>query len=292
MKKWYKKCPFCANEIKEWAIKCQFCEEFLDWRNSEKTENSNVEISKQNNSKKYWFRWRFFRKDLSLNKKWWHRMLMIIFFILLVFFPIKRTINIMNELYDYRRTEVVDSVENRIWNDISKVSSLLDYSEYIETSYWIYDIWDFDQYRAFNKNSDWYIERDDKFYTEMYCAKNWDIDKINSLADKTGLWYLSMVDWRKWKPTAVQINNEIKKYRCVLPDTLNWKRFLNHEFEALDNLYIVKQTTKSMRYWFRWRFGEHYLPFQALILIPWCLIILIYYKVIIYIIYWSYKKNS
>ena len=39
MKKWYKLCPFCANEIKEAAIKCQYCWEFLK-KNEKKKENS------------------------------------------------------------------------------------------------------------------------------------------------------------------------------------------------------------------------------------------------------------
>lgn len=45
MKKWFIKCPFCANEIKEWAIKCQYCWEFLDWRNQDKENNVSTTAS-------------------------------------------------------------------------------------------------------------------------------------------------------------------------------------------------------------------------------------------------------
>lgn len=52
MKKWYKLCPYCANEIKEAAIKCQYCKEKLLER--EKKEE-NVKIVKTNN--KCWYCW-------------------------------------------------------------------------------------------------------------------------------------------------------------------------------------------------------------------------------------------
>ena len=65
MKKWYKKCPFCANEIKSDAIKCQFCEEILVQERKE---------SLKENS----FFYKFFRKDLNLSSKRWHRLFKII----------------------------------------------------------------------------------------------------------------------------------------------------------------------------------------------------------------------
>ena len=52
MKKWYKKCPFCANEIKEWAIKCQFCKNFLN--GEEKINNKNfTKFTAKKEDKKY-----------------------------------------------------------------------------------------------------------------------------------------------------------------------------------------------------------------------------------------------
>ena len=187
--------------------------------------------------------------------------------------------------------EFVDKVENRVWNDITQLSSVLNYWEHIDTSYWVYDVWDFTQYRTRYINTDWIMVESDVHYRKLYCAKNWDVNKVNELVNRTNSWYLSMSDRRTWHPSAQQVNSEIKKYKCVLEDTMYGEKFLNHEFEALDNLYIVKQTTKSKRRAFWWWFGQHYLPMQWVMLIPWILVILIYYKIVIYIIYWSYKKN-
>ena len=44
MKKWFKECPFCANEIKEKAIKCQYCWEFLP---EEKKEEPKKKVKKE-----------------------------------------------------------------------------------------------------------------------------------------------------------------------------------------------------------------------------------------------------
>ena len=42
MKKGYKICPFCWNEIKEWAIKCQYCKEFFKEELKQKKEFEGV----------------------------------------------------------------------------------------------------------------------------------------------------------------------------------------------------------------------------------------------------------
>ena len=53
MKKWFKKCPFCANDIEEESLKCSFCDEILNWVEATKnTITYNTDNLKKN--KKTW----------------------------------------------------------------------------------------------------------------------------------------------------------------------------------------------------------------------------------------------
>lgn len=49
MKKWYKLCPYCANEIRSWAIKCQHCHEDLQKSFEEDTAKEIKKVKKTEN---------------------------------------------------------------------------------------------------------------------------------------------------------------------------------------------------------------------------------------------------
>jgi len=69
MKKWFKLCPYCANEIKEDATKCQYCKEYLD-------EDSH-ESEKKVEYKKNWDKVELIEK-WSSRRKWWLALVLII----------------------------------------------------------------------------------------------------------------------------------------------------------------------------------------------------------------------
>ena len=259
-------CPYCWEEIQNSAKKCRYCWEFLP------NETSIKKVKKD-----YWFRWRFFRKDLELNKKRLHRFFVIIFFILLFWIPFKSAFShVLND--DRERFEVVDKAENRIWNDVKQLWSILKASEHIDNFY--DEIWEIGHESSKNK---WMI--DENYRKNAYCSKRWDLSKIQKLSRDLGIEY----DTRNGD-TWNNILNTVKNNKCVLIDSMGWdSKFLNYTLVKLTDLSIVKQTSKSNWYQILRRANNYLMNFIPLFVV-WLIIIVIYYKIIIYIVYGSYKE--
>lgn len=205
---------------------------------------------------------------------------------------------------NYIYVEVIDKVENRIWDNVIKIWDILNKWEYIQEGHSL-NKWDIVTHLFIfsgftQKFTDWHDELLEKY---TYCSKSWDTEKLSTLANKTNLWYDSRFWWSRESrfdsslenPLLEQVNYEIDNFKCVIYDSYDSKKFLNHKFAKLENLYIVKQTEKSQNKENLWNIELFLidcliqLSETAIIAL---ILIFIYYKIIIYIIYWSHKKNS
>lgn len=266
MKKWYKECPFCWEEIKETAKKCKYCWEFLEWKekndSDKKTEEKIV-------TKNYWFWGKFFRKDLWLNKKWWHRLVKVIW----IFSIVAAVFGIWVYLITYPTTyEYVEWVENRLektW--YSTIAELLHSpKEYIN-----YSCIDF---------PNWHILSHDEYdnWEWMFCSRNWSKKDLIDIATKTNLDYEDYDDVR-WKFIVWSVDDVIRANPelCIVK-TENWHKFLRFHGVFWNSACIVKERNKLVIWIYLILLTGLYVLVTSIL----------YYKIIIYIIYWNYKKNN
>lgn len=310
MKKGYKECPFCWEEIKEVAKKCRFCGEFLDWENniSEKEQKNNE------TTKNYWFLWRFFRKDLKLGKKWWHRFLQIVFYgalILVILWwggyePYWKLYHKEADLGE-RLKYVEDSNPSK--DSVFNIKDLIRVLEVIGT----------------RGDCDWNysrLSRTDKYEEDLsntYCSSNRTKQKLDNLKTKT--WY-PFYDNRIEK-NQQYIRDYLNDYRNdqrqlrryldtkhIYSDTNTVLDFIdknNIKCIKTDNIvntdfYFLEYTKFSLKdwdlcflkdNWVWWRIDLFnriwiWLIFASIL---WIICVVFYYKIFIYILYWSYKKK-
>lgn len=205
-----------------------------------------------------------FRKDLELNKKWWHRLFKILFTLSLLIFIWKGLIDFTEESYNHYKR--VDNLEDRLNDKVSNTKELLKYWERFTNHNWGWE-------------EDYYSKQD------IYCSNNLDdIDNIKYIINET--WINNFNRLRKNKN-----NIDIESFSMLLRST--WVKCIitdNAEIDFLnpmrefDDFWFYKKS--KFQYLIDWIFLQQFLISLLIYLLA---IYIIYYKIILYIIYWKKK---
>ena len=225
MKKWYKKCPYCANEIKEWAVKCQYCSEFLKREREEDIEQENLDI------KTWKLKW---KRNLII------RIIVFVILILLGFTYkrivgiytdalIKRANNIENYSDAYSLLsdlDMVDSEEGKeilnLYNTNQKLQELNEEYKRKWKEIWQLYIYNLDDYKNLDVINN--------------CLSNWDVYKTNTVE------YFDNVKKLYNEVKSFENDPEISEILLGMEDMIKWAdlniNFLTYMKNIQDQFYI------------------------------------------------------
>ena len=252
MKEWFKKCPFCANEIKEWAIKCQFCEEFLEIKEdeskniSEKTEVAPIKT----------------QSTPVVNKKYLWIWIIIVFFLVCLFvYGRWNSRNNSVDLDDFLNDLNTDIETD--YNSNTKVNSnynsdeqlLFDEFKMLNDEYWnkkkewgtlaMNGADDYKSLEALNKCIDdlkLYKKYSKEFYDGVYNLKQ----KYTDVDEYQKLFMAVILDIFLQEDKATDKHIEFLSYITTIQDEFNiidWRIIFNSENEAKEKyLQLAKET--------------------------------------------------
>lgn len=215
----------------------------------------------------------FFRKDLNLGKKWWHRFLVVIFFLGLVISVIKVfTSTLIHPSYVIGKQ--VATLNSRLTSDLVIASNLVKpweiagNSSFIPTTYGEASFWD-------------------NWSSEIYCSK--ELNKyINNIQKITGVYTLYNTDGIKVSSSKV-FSDSLKESNslCIVIDNFqNWNRGLRPR--PMDDYSFYRNSSlENIKYHF-----SIILSNLSVILVAFLILLIIYYKIILYIIYGRNKKKK
>lgn len=221
----------------------------------------------------------FFRKDLNLNKRWWHRFLSIACVVIFIVVFFSNVVGMFDDAQLPRYTKIALLVE-RMEEDPVLIKNLINPGEKIgRHENQLYGLSEGRRY--YDAWGGWLIEQD------YYCSKNISV-RIEEIATKTSVYHykgnidlVSAEDFRKYlieqKTNCVEVLdlNNAKLYGNV-------KKALSLGLEA-DNMAIWKPSLiKSIFY---------VLSDVIFLAIVFSILLVIYYKIILYIVFGSKNKN-
>ena len=212
----------------------------------------------------------FFRTDLNLKNRWWHRLLFVAFiiaFIASVWASVANT--------QWPKYAKVGMLSDRVDNQIRLIGSLVQSEERV-------GVYEGNVYGSdYSHNGGWLLLQ------EYYCSKDVS-NKVEEISTKTGVNYykgnLDLVSLNEFKNYLAQ-NNAICVQVLDLDNVQrygNVKKALSYGFEADDMAIWQPSTIKSV-------FGALQSAFW--VILGFAVLVVIYYKVFLYIIF-GRQKNS
>lgn len=228
----------------------------------------------------------FFRKDLNLGGRWWHRLLLVFFFASFIL--------ALYTLYDYfdsliiPQYEIVDSVNDRITTEVKQIRELKKPNEIVEE---LYD----------RPGASYHLNAttDKTLYDDIYCSNDLE-NKVGDVQNKSGIRTLFIRDiyGKNDVPIETFANYiRINNIKCLLPDAYTHYDSNGQEDGKLRFLEPIDDDSlfyKDLVFYKKSDFLTtlYILKISLLVIAGFIAAIVLYYKVFLYIIFGSKKIDN
>lgn len=206
----------------------------------------------------------FFRKDLALNKRWWHRLLSVIFFLALLYFLV--------EVWDtpLPKYNSIGYLNDRMSSNLQLLPELIGSNEKV-------GVYENNLHGdSYEKNEGWLLRQ-----PNIYCSDNI-ANNIENISGKTG------VEVYKGNGPSEYISlEEFKNYllkqnaKCVSVNVINGTKVISWEVFVGNDLKVWEQSFFAS--------FVYILKESLLVILSFIVLLVIYYKIFLYIIFG--KKN-
>jgi hypothetical protein len=214
----------------------------------------------------------FFRKDLNLGGRWWHRLFLVIFFVCFAWALYAMSKDLFADNHSYvPQWKVVDSVDERLIPEVKQIRDLKKFGEQVEEK---------DRSYALNL-------RADSIYDDFYCSADLE-NKILNVQSQSGITNLYLN--RKNVSMEVFVNyvrdNDIK---CLIPDAYTSSD--NTKLRFLEPLGPNSLYGKDLAFYEKSNFLTAFYVLKMLLLVIAIFfgIAIAYYKIFLYIIFGKKK---
>lgn len=222
----------------------------------------------------------FFRKDLNLGGRWWHRLFLVIFFVCFAWALYMMSSDLFADNHPYiPQWKIVGSVDERITAEVKQIRDLKKFGERVEER---------DRSYALNSSGD-----NESLYVDFYCSNELE-NKIAEVQSRSGIntLYIRDIYNRNNVPIETFTNyvrdNDIK---CLVPDAYTYSE--NTRVRFLEPLGKNSLYGKDLVFYEKSNFltAFYVLKMFLLVIAIFAGIAIAYYKIFLYVIFGKKKEN-